>query len=144
LFSNLSPCPLPYSKGRGCTYERGLRPLSNLFPLSLVRREELRGEINKKPLILRSFKKNYEKGIDKQGGLCYRMVKNGKKWGVVVKIMKQLVNLLIDLDDKQRLENEAKRLGLKSSDFLRLLIKLHLNGLRLGQEQLISEGEGQK
>jgi predicted DNA-binding protein len=58
--------------------------------------------------------------------------------------MKQLVNLLIDLDDKQRLENEAKRLGLKSSDFLRLLIKLHLNGLRLGQEQLISEGEGQK
>ena len=72
------------------------------------------------------------------------MLENGKKWGAVVKIMKQLVNLLIDLDDKQRLENEAKRLGLKSSDFLRLLIKLHLNGLRLGQEQLISEGEGQK
>ena len=58
--------------------------------------------------------------------------------------MQQLVRFLIDREDSQRIEREAQELGLKSSDFLRLLIKLHFSELKLERRELASGGEGQK
>ena len=57
--------------------------------------------------------------------------------------MQQLVRFLIDREDSQRIEREAQELGLKSSDFLRLLIKLHFSELKLERREL-ANGEGQK
>ncbi len=45
--------------------------------------------------------------------------------------MQQLVRFLISLEDKQRIEGEARKLGIESSDFLQLLIKAYFNGVRL-------------
>jgi hypothetical protein len=57
--------------------------------------------------------------------------------------MQQLVRFVIDREDSQKIEREAQRLGLKSADFLRLLIKLYFNGngLRLERRELVHELE---
>ena len=46
----------------------------------------------------------------------------------------------IDQEDKERVENEAKQLGLKASSFLRLLIKQYFGRSFLEREK----GEGQR
>ena len=58
--------------------------------------------------------------------------------------MQQLVRFVIDREDSQKIEREAQRLGLKSSDFLRLLIKLYFNGLSLERRELVHELEGRE
>ena len=44
----------------------------------------------------------------------------------------------IDQEDKERVEKEARKLGLKASSFLRLLIKQYFGGFYLEREK----GEG--
>lgn len=58
--------------------------------------------------------------------------------------MQQLVRFLLDREDSQRIEREAQELGLKSSDFLRLLIKLHFSELKLERRELTNRGEEQE
>jgi len=58
--------------------------------------------------------------------------------------MQQVVRFLIDQEDRQRVEREAKRLGLKSSSFLRLLIKLYFNGFRLERKESANKREEQE
>jgi len=48
----------------------------------------------------------------------------------------QIVECLIDREDKLWIEKEAKKLGLTSSGFFRLLIKLSFDGLSLETRQL--------
>ena len=55
--------------------------------------------------------------------------------------MQQVVRFLVDRDDKQRIEREARKLGLKSSGFIRLLIKLYFNGSKLERRELATKGE---
>ena len=57
--------------------------------------------------------------------------------------MQQVVRFLIDGDDKQRVEREARNLGLKSSGFIRLLIKLDFDGSGLERRELAIKGEKQ-
>ncbi len=58
--------------------------------------------------------------------------------------MQQYVRFLIDVEDNLKIEREAQRLGLRSSDFLKLLIKLYFNGLKLEQRELVHNLEGRK
>jgi hypothetical protein len=58
--------------------------------------------------------------------------------------MQQYVRFLIDVEDNLKIEREAQRLGLRSSDFLKLLIKLYFNGLKLEQRELVHNLEEQK
>ena len=58
--------------------------------------------------------------------------------------MQQLVRFVIDVEDGKKIEREAQRLGLNSSDFLRLLIKLYFNGLSLERRELVHELDVQK
>ena len=58
--------------------------------------------------------------------------------------MQKLVRFVIDVEDGKKIEREAQRLGLDSSDFLRLLIKLYFNGLRLEQRELVHGLDVQK
>jgi hypothetical protein len=58
--------------------------------------------------------------------------------------MQQLVRFVVDVEDNRKIEREAQKLGLKSSDFLKLLIKLYFNGLKLEQRELVHKLEGQK
>jgi hypothetical protein len=58
--------------------------------------------------------------------------------------MQQLVRFVIDVEDCKKIEREAQKLGLKSSDFLQLLIKLYFNGLRLERRELVHEFGEQK
>jgi hypothetical protein len=53
--------------------------------------------------------------------------------------MQQLVKFVIDVEDNKKIEREAQKLGLKSSDFLQLLIKLYFNGLKLEPRELVHE-----
>jgi hypothetical protein len=53
--------------------------------------------------------------------------------------MQQLVRFVIDVEDGQKIEREAQKLGLNSSDFLRLLIKLYFNGISLERRELVHE-----
>lgn len=55
--------------------------------------------------------------------------------------MQQLVRFVVDVEDIKKIERESQRLGLKSSDFLRLLIKLYFNGLGLERRELVHELE---
>jgi len=55
--------------------------------------------------------------------------------------LQQVIRVLVNWEEKERIEREAKRLGLKSSEFLRLLIKLHFNGLRLEARELAEKGK---
>jgi hypothetical protein len=58
--------------------------------------------------------------------------------------MQKLVRFVIDVEDGKKIEKEAQRLGLDSSDFLRLLIKLYFNGLKFEQRELVHSLDGQK
>jgi hypothetical protein len=58
--------------------------------------------------------------------------------------MQQLVRFIIDVEDGKKIEREARRLGMDSSDFLRLLIKLYFNGLKFEPRELVHELDGQK
>jgi len=58
--------------------------------------------------------------------------------------MQQYVRFLIDVEDNLKIEREAQKLGLRSSDFLKLLIKLYFNGLKLEQRELVHNLEGRK
>ncbi len=69
---------------------------------------------------------------------------NGRKWEIVVRYMQKLVRFVIDVEDSNRIEREAERLGLQSSDFLRLLIKLYFNGLSLERRELVHESAESK
>ncbi len=53
--------------------------------------------------------------------------------------MQVILRFWIDQEDKERVENEAKKLGLNASSFLRLLIKQYLGGFYLEREK----GKGQ-
>jgi len=53
--------------------------------------------------------------------------------------MQVVMRFWIDQEDKERVENEARQLGLKSSSFLRLLIKRYFGRSFLERER----GEGQ-
>jgi hypothetical protein len=53
--------------------------------------------------------------------------------------MQQVIQFLVSLEDKRQIEEEAKRLGLKSTEFLRLLIKLYFKGLTLERRELGSK-----
>jgi len=57
----------------------------------------------------------------------------------VVKMMQVILRFWIDQADKERVENEARELGLKASSFLRLLIKQYFGRSFLEREK----GEGQ-
>ena len=59
------------------------------------------------------------------------MVRSGK--------MQQLVRFCINLEDKQRIEGEASKLGIASADFLQLLIKAYFNGVRLERGEPASD-----
>lgn len=58
--------------------------------------------------------------------------------------MQQLVRFVVDVEDNRKIEREAQKLGLKSSDFLKLLIKLYFNGLKLERRELGHELEGRE
>jgi len=58
----------------------------------------------------------------------------------VVKTMQVIMRFWIDQEDKEQVESEAKKLGLKASSFLRLLIKQYFGGFYLEREK----GERQK
>jgi len=47
----------------------------------------------------------------------------------------------VDREDKERIEDEAKRLGLKASSFLRLLIKQYFGGFHLERQRREEQGE---
>lgn len=49
--------------------------------------------------------------------------------------MQVILRFWIDQEDKERVENEAKKLGLNASSFLRLLIKQYLGGFYLEREK---------
>jgi len=66
----------------------------------------------------------------------------GVEWKIVVnsgKQMQVIMRFWIDREDKERLENEAKMLGLNASSLLRLPIKQYFGGFHLEREK----GEGQ-
>jgi hypothetical protein len=58
--------------------------------------------------------------------------------------MQKLVRFLIDVEDGKKIEREAQRLGMDSSDFLRLLIKLYFNGLKFEPRELVHGLDVQK
>ena len=58
----------------------------------------------------------------------------------MVKMMQVIMRFWIDQADKERVENEARELGLKASSFLRLLIKQYFGRSFLERER----GEGQR
>jgi len=45
--------------------------------------------------------------------------------------MQVIIRFWVDLEDKERVEAEARRLGLNASSFLRLLIKQYFGGFFL-------------
>jgi hypothetical protein len=45
--------------------------------------------------------------------------------------MQVIIRFWVDLKDKERVETEARRLGLNASSFLRLLIKQYFGGFYL-------------
>lgn len=49
--------------------------------------------------------------------------------------MQVIMRFWTDHADKERVENEAKRLGLNASSFLRLLIKQYFGGFYLERER---------
>lgn len=49
--------------------------------------------------------------------------------------MQVIMRFWADHADKERVENEAKRLGLNASSFLRLLIKQYFGGFYLERER---------
>ena len=49
--------------------------------------------------------------------------------------METIMRFWIDREDKERLESEAKMLGLKASSFLRLLIKQYFGGFHLERDK---------
>lgn len=49
--------------------------------------------------------------------------------------MEVIMRFWADHADKERVENEAKRLGLNASSFLRLLIKQYFGGFYLERER---------
>ena len=57
----------------------------------------------------------------------------------MVETMQVIMRFWIDQEDKKRVENEAKLLGLKASSFLRLLIKQYFGGFYLERDK----GDGQ-
>jgi hypothetical protein len=58
--------------------------------------------------------------------------------------MQKLIRFVVDVEDGKKIEREAQRLGLDSADFLRLLIKLYFNGLRLEPRELVHGLDVQK
>ena len=66
------------------------------------------------------------------------MVKCGKK---MVKIVHVIMRFWIDREDKERVENEAKLLGLKASSFLRLLVKQYFGGFYLERDRRGEQAE---
>ncbi len=58
--------------------------------------------------------------------------------------MQKLVRFVIDVEDSEKIEMEAQRLGMKSSEFLQLLIKLYFNGLKVERRELVYELGGKK
>ena len=55
--------------------------------------------------------------------------------------MQVIMRFWIDREDKEQVENEAKRLGLKASSFLRLLIKQYFGGFYLERQRRGEQGE---
>jgi hypothetical protein len=55
--------------------------------------------------------------------------------------MQVIIRFWVDHADKERVENEAKRLGLNASSFLRLLIKQYFGGFHLERQRRGEQGE---
>jgi hypothetical protein len=55
--------------------------------------------------------------------------------------MQVIIRFWVDHADKERVENEAKRLGLNASSFLRLLIKQYFGGFYLERQRRGEQGE---
>jgi hypothetical protein len=52
--------------------------------------------------------------------------------------MQQVIQFSVSVEDKRHIEEEANKLGLKSAEFLRLLVKLYFRGLTLERGELTS------
>jgi hypothetical protein len=55
--------------------------------------------------------------------------------------MQQVVQFMVDTEDDKKLKEAAEKLGLKRSDFLRLVVKLYLSDIGLERRELAIEAD---